>query len=290
MTAKGFEVIATGPLTVFCDLGRPGHGALGVSGSGAADRGAYRLGQRLVGQNYRTAALEVTLGGLALRSEGRAWLALTGADAQATVDGRTVGHGGNFEIGPGQHLVLGMPDRGLRTYVSVRGGFLTDTALGSRSTDVLSGLGPPPLQRGQRLACGPMGDREFEPVDFAPTAWPQVTGSLALRVVAGPRDDWFPGGLARLTAPVWTVTADTNRVGIRLSGPVLNRRAGLGELVSEPMVRGSVQVPPNGQPVVFGADHPVTGGYPVIGVLAPAASDLIAQARPGDQVRFVTRG
>jgi len=283
-------VLGTGALTVLCDLGRRGFAALGVSGSGAMDRGAYRLGQRLVGQNYRVAALEVTLGGLALRSTGRAWLALTGADAKATVDGRAVGHGAPFEIHPGQELVLGVPDRGLRTYLSVRGGFDVRPVLRSRSTDVLSGLGPEPLRSGQVLRVGSAyGDWEFAPIWFAPTAFPLGPGPIELAVVPGPRDEWFDGGLAGLLTAAWVVSAQSNRVGVRLVGPVVERRSGLGELASEPMVRGSVQIPPDGQPVVFGADHPVTGGYPVIGVLTPTASDRIAQARPGDEIRFVTR-
>ncbi|WP_432559638.1 biotin-dependent carboxyltransferase family protein [Granulicoccus sp. GXG6511] len=286
-----FEVLDTGALTLLCDLGRPGFAALGVSGSGAADRAAYRLGQRLVGQNYQHAALEVTFGGLALRCRTRAWVALTGADARATLAGRAVGHGAAFEVQADQELVLGVPERGLRTYVSVRGGFAVPPVLRSRSSDVLSGLGPDPLKPGQLLAIGPASAGwEFEPVEFAPTAWPLGPGPIELAIVPGPRDDWFVGGLARLVGSGWVVSAESNRVGVRLSGPVLERRSGLGELVSEPMVRGSVQVPPNGRPVVFGADHPVTGGYPVIGVLTPTASDRIAQARPGDEIRFVTRG
>ncbi|MDO5500603.1 MAG: allophanate hydrolase subunit 2 family protein, partial [Propionibacteriaceae bacterium] len=115
----GFEVLGAGPLTVLCDLGRPGYATLGVSGSGAADRSAYRLGQRLLGQTYRVAALEVMLGGLALRADGLAWVALTGADAGATLDGRATGSGAAFVMTAGQELRLGLPARGLRTYVSV---------------------------------------------------------------------------------------------------------------------------------------------------------------------------
>ncbi|MDO5682904.1 MAG: biotin-dependent carboxyltransferase family protein [Propionibacteriaceae bacterium] len=283
-----FRVLATGPLAVVCDLGRPGFAALGVSRSGAADRSAYRLGQRLIGQNDRAAALEVTFGGLVVRCEAPAWVALTGADAQATLDGRAVGHGAAFPVLAGQELTLGLPARGLRTYVSVRGGFDTPATLRSRSTDVLSGLGPAPLVVGDVLPVGAAGgDWAYAPVDFAPTAWPAGPGAIELSVTPGPRLDWIVGGLAALVGASWVVSAESNRVGVRLTGPALSRREGLGELVSEPMVRGSVQIPPNGQPVVFGPDHPVTGGYPVVGVLTPEASDRIAQARPGDEVRFI---
>lgn len=281
-----FEVLATGPLTLFCDDGRPGFANVGVSRSGAADRAAYQLGQRLLGQGYHAAALEVTFGGLVLRAAALAWIALTGAAADATLDGRPVGQGAAFVVAPGQELRLGMPDRGLRTYVSVRGGFEAEPVLGSRATDVLSGLGPPLLRAGDQLSIGPVpAELDFTPVDFAaPTSPPPATP--VLDVIRGPRDDWFtePAGLVDAS---WEVTSESNRVGVRLSGPVLDRHPDhTGELPSEPMVRGSVQVPPNGQPVVFLADHPVTGGYPVIGVLTPEATDLLAQARPGDPVRF----
>lgn len=281
-----FEVIATGPLAIFVDAGRPGFASVGVSGSGAADRAAYQLGQRLLGQGYHAAALEVTFGGLALRATALAWVALTGADAQATLDGRPVGHGAAFVIAPGQELRLGMPERGLRTYVSVRGGFGAEPVLGSRSTDVLSGLGPPALRPGDLLSAGPVpAELDFTPVDFAAPTSPQPATPV-LDVIRGPRDDWFADP-TRLVDATWEVTSESNRVGVRLSGRVLDRhRNHRGELPSEPMVRGSIQVPPSGQPVVFLADHPVTGGYPVIGVLTPAATDLMAQARPGDEIRF----
>ncbi|WP_425310413.1 biotin-dependent carboxyltransferase family protein [Ammonicoccus fulvus] len=281
-----FEVIATGPLAIFVDAGRQGFASVGVSASGAADRSAYQLGQRLLGQGYHAAALEVTFGGLVLRATALAWVALTGADAQATLDGRPVGHGAAFVIAPGQELRLGLPERGLRTYVSVRGGFGAEPVLGSRSTDVLSGLGPPAVQPGEVLTIGPVpAELDFTPVDFAAPPSTSATPAV-LDVIRGPRDDWFadPAGLVEAR---WEVTAESNRVGVRLSGPVLDRHQDhTGELPSEPMVRGSIQVPPSGQPLVFLADHPVTGGYPVIGVLTPASADLMAQARPGDGVRF----
>ncbi|WP_026927537.1 biotin-dependent carboxyltransferase family protein [Granulicoccus phenolivorans] len=281
-----FDVLATGPLTVLCDLGRPGYATVGVSPSGAADRGAYRLGQRLLGQSYDAAALEVTLGGLSVRSSGLVWVALTGAETGATVDGRPVAAGAPFVLQPGQLLRLGRPRAGLRTYLSVRGGFGVPAVLGSRSTDLLSGLGPPPVRRGDRLPIGPVpAELAFAPVDFAVTA-PARPEPTELATGPGPRLDWFADP-TQLTRTRWTVSSDSNRVGVRLQGTALRRDpAHLGELPSEPLVRGAIQVPPSGQPVVFLADHPVTGGYPVIGVLTPEATDLIAQARPGDLVGF----
>lgn len=284
-SASRFEVLATGPLAIPCDLGRPGHAAIGVSTSGAADRSAYQLGQRLLGQGYHAAALEVMLGGLALRAKALAWVALTGADSGATLDGIPVGHGASFLIQPGQVLRLGTPTRGLRTYVSVRGGFDLPITLGSRSTDVLSGIGPKPLTAGDTLAIGPTAaELDFAPVDFAPPV--DTPSGAALDVIAGPRDDWFSDG-DQLTRTTWAVSAESNRVGVRLDGPAIERHPDhRGELPSEGVLRGTVQIPANGRPVVFLADHPVTGGYPAIGVLTAAATDRLAQARPGDSIRF----
>jgi biotin-dependent carboxylase-like uncharacterized protein len=283
---NGFEVLATGPLTLCVDLGRPGFAALGVSPSGAADRSAYRLGQRLLGQGYHAAALEVTLGGLAVRARSLAWLALTGAEAYATLDGAPVGHGAGFVIHPGQELRLGIPTRGLRTYLSVRGGFAVPAELGSRSTDLFTGLGPPPPAAGDVLPIGRApAELDFTPLDFPaqPTA---LDDPVLLEVIPGPRDDWFTAP-AELTRSTWTVSTDSDRVGVRLTGPALERsRIHGGELASEGVVRGAVQIPAGGRPLVFLADHPVTGGYPVIGVTTEASADLLAQARPGDSVRF----
>ena len=286
--SRALEVLATGLLTLVQDLGRPGLAAVGVSPSGAADRGAFRLGARLLAQEYAAAALEVTFGGLAVRAVGDILVALTGAEAPAEVDGRAVGYRGPVQLHDGQTLRLGPPSRGLRTYLSVRGGIDVAPVLGSRSTDTLSGVGPPPVSAGNRLPVGsPPADR-FPWVDLAPGPEP-ASGPLRLRVLPGPRDDWL-GDLASFTGTTWTVSSRSDRVGVRLEGPALawaGDRVG-SELPSEGVVRGAVQVPPGGQPVLFLADHPVTGGYPVVAVVAGKDVDRVAQATPGQEVRFTT--
>ena len=278
------EVLAPGPLALLQDAGRAGHAGVGVGPSGAADRGAHALGARLLGQDTDTAAVEVHAGGLAVRAHGGVTLVLTGAPAAATVDGTPVGHAAPFHLADGSVLRVAAPERGLRTYVSVRGGFDVPCVLGSRSTDTLSGLGPGPLGTGSRL---PVGRHAGHPsVDVAPhPALPG--GTLVLEVVAGPRTDWLsdPGALV---GGAWTVGSASDRVGVRLAGEPLRRPAALEgrELPSEGVVRGGVQVPTDGQPVVFLADHPVTGGYPVVAVLTEPSQDLLAQAVPGQQVRL----
>lgn len=285
---RALEVLATGLLTLVQDLGRVGYAAIGVGPSGAADRGAFRLGARLLAQPYTAAALEVTFGGLSVRAQGLLQLALTGAPVPAAVDGRAVGSGSPFTLYDGQVLTLGIPQAGLRTYVSVRGGVDVPPILGSRATDTLSSLGPPAVRTGDILPVGP-APAAFPNVDVAPL--PALSGeTLVLQALRGPRDDWL-ADIDALAATVWTVSSHSDRVGIRLLGEPLQRhatRAGQ-ELPSEGAVRGSVQVPPGGEPVIFLADHPVTGGYPVVAVLLDDDVDRAAQAVPGQEIRIVVR-
>jgi biotin-dependent carboxylase-like uncharacterized protein len=278
------EVVETGPLALIEDGGRTGFGALGVGPSGAADLGAFGLGARLLGQELDQAAIECLGGGLVLRARTSVTAVLTGAGVQAFCGDSPVGHAAPFLLPAGADLRLGRPAQGLRTYVSVRGGVTVPRVLGSRSHDTLSGLGPPPLVRGQLLPVGhPLGDPL---VDVAPVELPS-TGLVILDALPGPRLAWLddPGAL---TSVAWTVGADSDRVGLRLQGEALLRTASRRgvELPSEGVVRGGVQVPADGQPLVFGADHPVTGGYPVVAVLTGESSDRAAQLVPGQTVRI----
>ncbi|RXS88409.1 biotin-dependent carboxyltransferase family protein [Streptomyces sp. TM32] len=277
------EILRPGPLTTVQDLGRPGHAALGVGTGGAADRGSLRLANRLVGNAESAAALELTCGGLTARCHTPTTLALTGAPCPAALDGRQIGMNGPVHAAAGQELTVGFPTRALRTYLALRGGIDVPPVLGSRSTDTLSGIGPAPLSAGASLSTGTAALR-FPPTDFAPRR--EFPDRPVLHLVPGPRDDWFaPEALTTLCADAYEVTADSDRVGARLAGPLLER-AIHHEMPSEGMVRGALQVPPNGQPVLFLADHPVTGGYPVIAVVHDADLDQAAQLRPGQTVRF----
>lgn len=276
------EVVRPGPLTVVEDLGRPGRSDLGVGPSGAADRGAFALGARLLGQDTDLAALEAHHGGLVLRALDTVTVALTGAPTDATVDGRPVGHAAPVTVRRGSVLALGTPISGMRTYVSVRGGIAVPLVLGSRSYDTLSAIGPPPLREGDHVPVGPPTGQPS--VDVAPVAAPP-TGPVRLDALPGPRLDWVHDP-TRLTAHAWTVDPASDRVGLRLDGPALRRPPALEEreLPSEGVVRGAVQVPADGRPVVFLADHPVTGGYPVVAVLTDHAADLAAQLVAGQLV------
>jgi biotin-dependent carboxylase-like uncharacterized protein len=282
MTGRAVEVLAVGPLALVEDLGRPGLAATGVGRSGAADRAALRLANRLVANPEGAAGIEVTFGGLALRATARLTVALAGAPAPADVDGTPVGHHALVDLRPGQVLRLGVPATGLRSYLAVRGGVDVDPVLGSRSTDVLAELGPARLAVGQVLPIGPE-PAELPLVDVAPVAGPPG-GVVTLRAVRGPRADRV-ADLSVLASTAWTASSRSDRVGMRLEGGKLDWAHG-GEIPSEGMVRGSVQVPSGGEPVVFLADHPITGGYPVAAVVVDADVDRAAQVRPGQGVRF----
>jgi biotin-dependent carboxylase-like uncharacterized protein len=278
------ELLEPGALTTIQDLGRPGYASLGVPHSGAADVPAFLLANRLVGNADNAAALEVTLGGLAVRLVDAATLALTGAPCPTSGDGRAVPVLAPVSLPSGTVLRLGLPAVGLRTYVAVRGGIAVDPTLGSRSTDVLSGLGPRALAAGDLL---PIGQEEIAEitVDVAPVD--PVPRGTSVRILPGPRVDWFgPDTLSVLCSGAYVVAPASDRVGVRLTGPGLER-VRQEELPSEGLVTGAVQIPPDGQPVVFLADHPVTGGYPVPAVVVAADLPVVAQARPGDALRFV---
>ncbi|MBE1537735.1 5-oxoprolinase subunit C family protein [Actinomadura algeriensis] len=278
------DVLATGPLATVQDLGRFGHAALGVGTSGAADPASLRLANRALGNPEGAAAIEVTLGGLRIRGRGGVFAIVTGAPAPLVLDGRPAPPNTVLHVPDGAELRLGTPPAGLRSYLAVRGGVAVPPVLGSRSTDTLSGLGPPPLEPGAVLPVGPPPDAP-PLLDVLPVA-PPPAGTVELRAVPGPRDDRLvPGALAALFGGTFEVTSETDRVGMRLAGPRLNH-ADRGELPSEGTVTGALQVPPSGNPVLFLADRPVTGGYPVIAVVATADVGRAAQARPGQRLRF----
>jgi len=278
------EILSTGPLALVQDRGRPGFAHIGVTRSGAADRGAHALANRLVANPADSATLEITLGGLRVRVHGGPLhVAVTGADARPAVDGMSFGANTVQRLDDGQVLSLTTPASGLRSYLGLRGGLDVAPVLGSRSYDTLSGIGPRPLRIGDVIPVGRAGDG-FPDIEQAPVA-PITGGRVDIGLIPGPRDDWFSDP-DTLVGTAWVISDRSDRVGIRLSGRAVRHRWPDRHLPSEGAARGAVQIPPNGQPVIFGPDHPVTGGYPVIGVVADADIDKVAQLRPGQPVRL----
>ncbi|WP_330341948.1 biotin-dependent carboxyltransferase family protein [Streptomyces sp. NBC_00557] len=283
MTAE-LTVVRSGALTTVQDGGRRGHAHLGVPRSGALDAPAMRLANRLLGNHPDAAVLETTLTGCALRPDRALTVVVGGAPCPVTVERRPVAWGVPVRVPAGAVLNVGGVTAGVRAYVAVAGGIAVEPVLGSRSTDLLSGLGPAPLRDGDVLPLGAPAPLPALP-DSAP--WPAPPTELTLPLTLGPRADWFaPAALRTLTSAAYRVSQHSNRIGLRTEGPSLER-VSTGELPSEGMVLGAVQVPPDGRPVVFLHDHPTTGGYPVIGVVPEDALSAAAQATAGTPVRFI---
>lgn len=287
------EVVRPSLQLLVQDAGRPGYAALGVSASGAADRRAMHDANRAVGNASEAAVLE-SVGGAVLRFRGSGVAAVAGAFGSLTLQEaggaqRPVAHGEPFATVDGDELTLGHPERGLRYVIAVRGGLDAAPALGSRAADTLAGLGPVALTAGVVLPVGDAGRHAVEPA-VVPRELPAPGELVDLEITLGPRDDWFTAAaLATLTGQEWTVTPRSDRVGIRLQGEVPLERALGGELPSEGAVTGAIQVPPDGQPVLFLPDHPLTGGYPIIGALTDRSLDLAGQLAPGVRLRFTVK-
>ena len=278
------EIMRTGPLALIQDMGRPGLAHLGVTRSGAADRRSHTLANRLVANPSDHATIEVTFGGLTARVRGGdVAIAVTGADTDPAINGNPFGINSIHYAHDGQVISLGAPHSGLRTYLAIRGGIDVTPVLGSRSYDVMSAIGPAPLQPGDVLPVGDHNDA-FPELEQAPVA--SIDRQLVeLLVVPGPRDDWLADPDA-LVHNVWVASDRSDRVGMRLAGTPVRHRWPDRQLPSEGATRGAIQVPPNGLPVILGPDHPVTGGYPVVGVVTDEDIDQVGQIRPGQMVRL----
>lgn len=279
-------VVRAGALTTVQDGGRRGTAHLGVPRAGALDAPAARLANRLVGNSEDYAVLETTLDGVGFRldvpTDRSVTLAVTGAPAQVQVDGRTADWGVAVALRAGSVVNVGAAISGVRSYLAMSGGIRVTPVLGSRSTDTLSDIGPPVLSAGQVLELGDAA----QPAALVSFTVPRPVGEVVLHVWVGPDDEWFaPGSIDLLTGSTYTLSTDSNRIGARLQGPSIAWRTG-NEMESAGMVLGAVQVPPDGRPVVLLADHPTTGGYPVIGVVDPADLAALAQSRPGTIVRL----
>lgn len=305
-TTSGLRVLSPGIHSLIQDLGRHGHSGLGVSAAGALDRASLRRANRIVGNAPSAAAIETVSGGLRVQAVGDQVVAVAGAPSALTVaspsdfpDARETGGAGNaapmrertvpmaapFALLDGEILAIGVPEAGFRSYLAVRGGVDVQPVLGSRSTDTMSGIGPQPLASGQLL---PAGGQAESGVVGSPELQPDYPGGgvTVLDIVPGPRADWFDqAAIDSLCGQDWTVKPESNRVGMRLQGTPL-RRSRTGELPSEGTVAGAIQMPPEGLPVLFLADHPITGGYPVIGVVVDHQLDLAAQVPIGGSIRF----
>lgn len=306
------EILKPGLLTTLQDAGRAGFAHLGIGRAGAFDAPALRIANALCGNPAGACGLEFTLLGPTLRMDADLWLAVTGAPCTLRVDGVERAMWSPLHVRAGQTLALGPIRHGCRGYLAVRGGFDVEPVLGSRSADVNAHLGPwdgralhagdvLPLNRGQSRPSVRSPEREkhqrkvaLTPFSPFPAKWqldprpwffdnPReplrlLPGSHLECVTAAARDALF--------GDAFTVGVDSNRTGVRLAGPTMQLAHPL-EMVSEGCVPGLVQLPPSGQPIVFGPEGPTSGGYPRIGQVAAVDMPRVAQLRPGDAVRFV---
>ncbi len=283
-------VLSPGLITTVQDLGRPGLAAVGVSASGAFDRSALKLANRLVGNYENTAGLETLGSGLRIVSDTPQLMAITGATGD--IFGAT-GHGGHnspFVLPAQTPLEIGPRACGLRTYLSFRGGLAVEPILGSRSWDSLGRIGPEPLTAGSLLPVGIAAPEEPR-IDIAPVPSPP-SGAVTLTVDPGPRHHWFTSQSWEILASgKLSISPESDRVGLRLMGGQITRSQAYLErsLASEGLVRGAIEVPPDGLPIILGVDHPTTGGYPVIAVIAAEEYHQCAQLTPGQPVRLMLR-
>jgi antagonist of KipI len=281
------RVLSPGLLTTVQDLGRRGHGALGVPPGGAADAHALRLGNLLLGNDEGAAALEATLSGPTLLFEEEALVALSGAPFAATLDGEPFAPWSARRVPAGGRLVVGPSTSGARAYVCVRGGIDVPSVFGSRSTDVATGFGG---HEGRTLRAGdvlPAGRAPLAPrgrrIDAATARWSGAR--RLLRVTGGPQEEWFSAeALAALYGRTFRVSASSSRAGVRLEGEAL--AAPSRSLVTEGVVSGAVQIPAGGHPILLLVEHPSTGGYPKVASVITADLSALGQLRPGDEVRF----
>ncbi|MFD1745358.1 5-oxoprolinase/urea amidolyase family protein [Rhizobium helianthi] len=290
----GFEVLEAPVPALFQDLGRFGQTGQGVSASGALDQGAFKSANRILGNPVSCPALEIAMGGLVLKAHSSAIIALTGApcpieietSSGALIKAETYQP---LRVESGDLVRIGFTARGARSYLAVRGGFKVEPVLGSAATDTLAVVGPEPLVAGAWLSVG-AAETRLKPVslnELPAFVHPDREEEVVLDVVMGPRSDWFTDrGLATLTSQSWTVTPQSNRVGLRLHGDVPLERIDARELPSEGTATGAIQVPHSGQPVLFLADHPLTGGYPVIATIAEYHLDLAGQLPVNAKIRF----
>lgn len=290
-TANHIRVVKPGPMTLVQDRGRIGYQQLGVSVSGAVDVDALDIGNRLVGNQFGDAGLEVTVGGLAVEFSVPTVFAVTGADTCATLDGVLIAANFSYLAHGGSRLEMGMVSRGLRAYLAVAGGLAIPATLGSRSTHIASAIGGVdgrPLVEGDVLEIGVVNDRQQSGLSFQQEGLSYPAGDISIRVVLGPQDNEFsPTGIETMMSSNYGVTDQSNRQGLRLDGPQIESKSGRYDIISDAVVNGSIQVPGDGKPIILLADRQTTGGYAKIATVATVDLPKLGQAAPGTMISFV---
>ena len=289
MRVEIFEVVQPGLLTTVQDMGRYGYQQYGVPVSGAMDSFALRVANLLLGNNEGEACLEITLLGLRLRVLEDTVVAITGADLSPMLNNSSLPMWEAVMVRHGDNISFPKPKRGCRSYLAVADGIDVPRVMGSSSTYVkshLGGLEGRPLRAGDRLKSGKASPRILE--GKLPSQYiPEYQNQSELRVILGPQDDHFTEkGIHTFLHSEYTISTEADRVGYRLHGPCVEHKAG-ADIISDGIPLGAVQVPGNGLPIVLLADRQTTGGYTKIATVITVDIPKLAQAKPGDKVRFI---
>lgn len=283
------KVLKPGFLTTVQDFGRFGYAHLGISASGAADALSLRVGNLLVGNSQNAAALEMTLTGGVFEFEADSIVAVTGSDFGPTVRGGEIPRWSSVAIKAGDRLECGPTKSGARCYLCIHGGISCQQMLGSVSTHLLTGIGGidgRALKKGDLLKVGDGANPSVRLTRLLPSTIKILEEKKNLLVTAGPQRDWFAGGAQKtFFSSTYSVSEDSNRMGLRLNGPVLSRVT-QKEMLTEGVSLGAIQVPQSGQPIILFVEHQTTGGYPKIANVITADFHRLGQLRPRDVVQF----
>jgi len=288
VSIKVFEVIQPGPLTTIQDLGRFGYQQFGVPTSGALDNYAFRVGNLLVGNAEGAASLEITLPGCQLRALRETRIAITGADLAATINGGPAPAWESLSLKRGDVLSFPRLNGGCRAYLAVAGGIAVPQVMRSTSTYTkagIGGFGGRPLRKGDVLRASKSA--ASAKVARIPSEYIPVYGNqIALRVILGPQDNLFTEeGVSTFLNSGYTVSTQADRMGYRLEGPRIQHREG-ADIISDGIPLGAIQVPGDGLPIILLVDRQTTGGYTKIATTISVDIPRIAQAKPGDKIRF----
>lgn len=287
----GFFIHRSGLFTTIQDLGRYGYQRYGVSVSGAMDRTALRIGNRLVGNPDGAAGLEITLQGPELESTGEAVIVITGADLSPTLNGRSIAPWSAVPVRGGDRVRFGLRRHGCRSYLCVNGGLDVPAVFGSRSTDVRAGIGGLSgrrLTKGDRVYFGNPVRKAIRSSDreFPLSARPGYSGAPTLRVILGPQAEHFSRTTLDLffTNP-YVLSPDSDRMGFRLDGVGVPHCRPMA-WISDATTPGTIQVPADQNPILLMADCQTTGGYPKIASVITVDLAQAGQLAPGDSIRF----
>ena len=287
---NSLEVLRSGPLSTVQDLGRPGYSRYGVPPAGAMDPFALEIGNILVGNSRATAGLEMTMAGIKARFLLRTIIGITGGTGSFTLNGQIISCWGCLLIEPGDVLDIGSITSGCRTYLTIAGGITVSDVLGSKSTYLPAHFGGwqgRTLKRGDILPGLPLPEgRTIHVRNLAYNRIPDYSKPCTVRVIPGPNQELFSEEmLETFYSNSYEVTTQSNRMGYRLQGPPLKSKQ-TGNLLSDAVIRGAIQVPLDGQPIILAADHQTTGGYPILGVIASVDFPKVAQLGVGQKLSF----